>query len=396
MGDLQVTVVSGKSLCAADRGNKSDPYVKFYLSTQKEHLYKTDTVKKTLNPEWNETFECSVSSRIDDVFRVEVYDWDQVGEDDHLGTAVIPLASLVPMTSVSIDVPLDGPRGGNGKSGTIKLQLLFKPSFVTRTRRGTTARASTIATGVVSSPAKVVGAGFTGIKKTGSLIGGKFANRRSSSAEAGVPEISLSRDGAAIVQGRDSETLESTPALSALVHDRTTVVTPHEQKADAQYASKDSAGASAASHGREHFRTGDSTNEGMLHIRIINGEGFPMERKTLIKVRSRSGQIAGKAEVSKGANPSINADLRCPISSDDELEFVLLEQHTFGSDKEIAQVVLPLSPEVLHGEPFRCQFDNSMTVITIELRLSQTDATSMKSRRGLKLNSPFRKSSSQR
>ena len=40
---------------------KSDPYVVFHLNGQR--VYKSQTKKKTLNPEWNEPFTVQVVSR---------------------------------------------------------------------------------------------------------------------------------------------------------------------------------------------------------------------------------------------------------------------------------------------------------------------------------------------
>ena len=54
MGNLTVTLVRAKNLIAADRGGASDPYVVFKLNGKEVH--KSEVVKKTVNPEYNETF----------------------------------------------------------------------------------------------------------------------------------------------------------------------------------------------------------------------------------------------------------------------------------------------------------------------------------------------------
>lgn len=54
MGNLTVTLVRAKNLIAADRGGVSDPYIVFKLNGKEVH--KSEVIKKTLNPEYNETF----------------------------------------------------------------------------------------------------------------------------------------------------------------------------------------------------------------------------------------------------------------------------------------------------------------------------------------------------
>lgn len=57
-GTLRVTLVDGNDLLAADRSGKSDPFVVFTLNDNR--VYKSETVKKTLTPVWNERFDVTV------------------------------------------------------------------------------------------------------------------------------------------------------------------------------------------------------------------------------------------------------------------------------------------------------------------------------------------------
>ena len=54
-GRLSVKVMHGRGLLAADKNGLSDPYAMVQLGHQK--VRKTKTEKKTLNPDWGETFE---------------------------------------------------------------------------------------------------------------------------------------------------------------------------------------------------------------------------------------------------------------------------------------------------------------------------------------------------
>lgn len=58
---LSVTVIQAEELPALDMGGTSDPYVKVYLLPDKKKKFETKVHRKTLNPEFNETFVFKVS-----------------------------------------------------------------------------------------------------------------------------------------------------------------------------------------------------------------------------------------------------------------------------------------------------------------------------------------------
>jgi len=58
---LAVTVIKAEELPALDMGGTSDPYVKVYLLPDKKKKFETKVHRKTLNPEFNETFVFKVS-----------------------------------------------------------------------------------------------------------------------------------------------------------------------------------------------------------------------------------------------------------------------------------------------------------------------------------------------
>jgi Ca2+-dependent lipid-binding protein len=57
-GILRIDLLDGNDIPGVDRSGKSDPYAIFTLNDQK--VYKSQTKKKTVAPEWNEHFEVSV------------------------------------------------------------------------------------------------------------------------------------------------------------------------------------------------------------------------------------------------------------------------------------------------------------------------------------------------
>eukprot|EP00899_Mesostigma_viride_P002258 jgi/Mesvir1/12032/Mv00323-RA.1 len=92
---VNVEVMQGRDLVAADRGGTSDPYVILThgSAAARGAKLRTKTIPKTLAPVWNESFEV-----VDDGSQLLLtcYDEDLVGRDDFLGEAVVPYAGLVP------------------------------------------------------------------------------------------------------------------------------------------------------------------------------------------------------------------------------------------------------------------------------------------------------------
>ncbi|TFL06303.1 C2 domain-containing protein [Pterulicium gracile] len=133
MGILRVELLDGKDLAAADRGGKSDPYAVFSLNDNKVH--KSQTKKKTLNPEWQENFVVNVPSRVAANFEIEVFDWDQVGRSDSLGKATINLADLEPFQASEQRLLLNSSKFG--QKGAVRVRLLFQPEIIARSRQKT-------------------------------------------------------------------------------------------------------------------------------------------------------------------------------------------------------------------------------------------------------------------
>ena len=175
MGNLRVDIIDATNLPSADRNGYSDPYCKFILNGKE--VFKTTEQKKTLNPVWKEAFETPVRSRIAAVFKVMVYDWDAIGNDDFLGEAPINLQLLEPMVPREYKLALDG------KSGTVRLRLLFRPDYVTRSRQGSSTFSGTfgpshkIVSGVAGAPIKGVGMMGGGVGKGASFFKNSFKSK---------------------------------------------------------------------------------------------------------------------------------------------------------------------------------------------------------------------------
>ncbi|KAM0786716.1 hypothetical protein ACM66B_002158 [Microbotryomycetes sp. NB124-2] len=136
-GTLRVEVIGAKGLPAADRNGKADPYAVFHLNGAR--VFKSETVKKTLAPTWNEDFTCEVPSRVAADFTVEVMDWDRVGTATKLCRARIDLASLDPLQLTEVTVPLQPLKDvKHGKDEPVVfLKMLFRPGFLAKARKAT-------------------------------------------------------------------------------------------------------------------------------------------------------------------------------------------------------------------------------------------------------------------
>ncbi|CAG8554094.1 17567_t:CDS:10 [Acaulospora morrowiae] len=174
MGTLNVKVKSAENLPAADRSGTSDPYIQFLLNDEKIH--KTKTVKKDLNPVFNEDFTITVHSRIGDKFVLEVYDWNQVGSSKKLAHGRLDLSELKSFEGAERKVPLTNNEDGS-KAGSVNLYLRFEPQLVNKKRlptgtfAGATKTITGIGTGVLSGGESVVKGGVGIVGSGVNLVG---------------------------------------------------------------------------------------------------------------------------------------------------------------------------------------------------------------------------------
>ena len=315
MGELRVDLVEGKNLPAADRSGYSDPYCVFLLNT--ERVFKSKTVKKTLNPSFDEKFEVSVPSRTVAKFILEVYDWDLGGGDDFLGRASINLADLEPFQLKTVNVPLDG------KSGEIKLKLLFRPTYVTRTRRGTSTfggGAGRVVTGLAGAPVKVVGGG---VKTVGKGVG---AAAGSIGGAASFVKRGFTRKKTTIVEDEEEDITPkdiavATPAVASGggIKDNSdgtqlAITGDHNEtppSADPNYMNSDDAATTpsrgSSGHQREMSimsnKTGNGGESGLLQIAIVEGKGFPSGKDVRVVLKTSQKEFY-KSKAVKSTDPS--------------------------------------------------------------------------------------------
>jgi len=116
-GELKVTLIEAKGLKAVDRGATSDPYVK--VRQGKNDIFKTATIKKNLNPQWNESFTVSVTDTSAPL-SLTVMDRNTIGSDEKLADYELAFWDHLagqPATEKLVDLP--------GGGGQLKFRLEF-------------------------------------------------------------------------------------------------------------------------------------------------------------------------------------------------------------------------------------------------------------------------------
>lgn len=146
-GDLKVTVKNATNVPISDLNGFSDPYVKLYLNSggdksnslsknilnkSADPFFKTKTIKKNLNPEWNEVASVEISNRVNDYLFIKLYDKDMASGDDLLGEAIFPLSHIDPDNANGNEFSIDmlDPESGEPLDCKVNLSFEFEPRFI--------------------------------------------------------------------------------------------------------------------------------------------------------------------------------------------------------------------------------------------------------------------------
>lgn len=123
-GLLSIKLLRGFNLPAADKNGYSDPYI--VLTSNGVETFRTKTIKKTLNPEWNESTQLTVKSRERTKFIINVLDWDMAGKNDTLGTIAFNLNDMDIEKTENWKLPLDS----NNSSSFVEFETKFSPGYI--------------------------------------------------------------------------------------------------------------------------------------------------------------------------------------------------------------------------------------------------------------------------
>ena len=370
MGDLRVDVLDATDLPAADRNGYSDPYCKFDLNGK--DVFKTKVQKKTLHPAWNEFFEAPIASRTASKFICNVYDWDFGEKADFLGAAEIPLDLLTPFKAEVINLSLDG------KSGSVRLRLLFKPSYVTRSRQGSSTFSGTFATpgkivtGVAGAPIKGVGFAASGVGKGASFIRHGFKSKShkkdGDTNGAAVPDDAFAANsdsfapGLRRASGTDAAGSPITPpgtAIGASPHSRT-------KSFGASSMHSTAAGASAAITGTANFT-------------IVSATGYPPSSSVMVYVKQLGPRpkVIHKTEHIKSPSGIVQfvdrkESFKCPCAADTQFQVQVKAHNTFGSDDDLGEGLVVVD-ESGSGEPKTVKAGSGQVVMKSSFALTTTE-----------------------
>lgn len=332
MGTLRVDVLDAADLPSADRNGFSDPYCKFRLNGKEIH--KTKTQKKTLHPAWNEFFEVQVPSRTAANFKVDVYDWDFGDKADFLGATAIDLKVLEPFQPKEIQYPLDG------KSGVIRLKMLFKPDYVTRSRQGTSTFSGTFAPAgkVIGAPVKGVGKVGGGVVKGASFIKRGILGRSGSKDES--PRSDTNGSLATDEPVAESPVAATPTKASQLIDGSASPITP------TMHSRTKSNQSSTTANG---FK--GTSESGTANFIIVSATGYPPKAdvQVLIKLVGGKGKELFKTKAIKSSSGTVEFDtshenFKVPCSPDAQFQVVVKDHDTFRS-KDLGEALFFVSDQ---------------------------------------------------
>lgn len=349
MGNLRVDILDGHDLPAADSNGKSDPYCKFELNGQE--VFKTKVQKKTLNPAWNEFFEVVIPSRTAAKFVANVYDYDFADKPDFLGAADVRLDQLEPFKARELTLPLDG------KSGSVRVRLLFRPDYITRMRQGTSTFSGTFATpgkivtGVAGAPIKggaaVVGAVGQGVGKGASFLRRGFKSKKDDDANG-----SPSRSSVELARGAGAPANGTGSAVPSVAVKRATGLTDAEPTADlppAPAVNTAVGGAILVGHARTRSMGASSIHSvapsgpgaGQAVFTIVSASDFPPSSDVYVTINQLGTRtkVVGKTKHHKASGGGVRFDetFKGICTPDTQFQIQVREHHSFGSDDTLGE-----------------------------------------------------------
>lgn len=135
-GVIEINLLRADGVRSADSNGFSDPYTAFYLNNEAGKVFKSKTIKETLNPVWNESFRFSVKDYKNSFVKAMVMDWDMGNKDDFLGGYRFDFSELTPLEWKDYSVNLENIKKTKDNNrihdvpGTLHLRIRFSPGHL--------------------------------------------------------------------------------------------------------------------------------------------------------------------------------------------------------------------------------------------------------------------------
>ncbi|KAI5927713.1 tricalbin-1 [Camillea tinctor] len=386
MGNLRVDVLDAADLPAADSNGKSDPYAKFELNGQE--VFKTKTQKKTLNPSWNEFFEVPVPSRTAAKFSVKVYDYDFADKPDFLGGADINLEQLDPFRAQEVKLMLDG------KSGTVRLRLLFRPDYVTRARLGTGTFSGTfgpgrIVTGVVGAPVKggaaVAGVVGHGVGKGASFIKRGFRSKKDDEGNGSTLTPTSSDIPSIVTNSADAPGpspgmgLKRSTGLAVDSESPPPSIPPSTPNGNARNHNRSpSMGAVSV-----HSMAPGGPGSGTATFTVVSASGYPPSADVYVMIRQLTPKEKTIGKTKHHESPGVirfDETFKQTCTPDTQFRVEVKGHHTFGSDDDLGEA-LYFVDETGGGEK---EIKVGAGTVTLKSNFVETNSESPKASTGIR------------
>jgi hypothetical protein len=252
---------------------------------------------------------------------------------------------LEPFQQQEVTLALDG------KSGAIRLRMLFKPDYVVRSRQGSSTFSGTFAVPgkVIGAPVKGVGKGAAfvggGVVRAGTFLGRGFKRRKSRGANG---DEDFERPGSeerpsvdvplVSVEGGNSTTISAeptTPNRNTAEHNR------HRSWGAQSFASR--LGDSATSGAGE---------QGIANIQILSADGFPpgTNLRVFVQLGKKDVHKTDHIKTATGSVEFDNESFKVPCTADQFFKVTVKDHSTFGRDDELGEAQFTIDDSGAGGE----------------------------------------------
>ncbi|XP_041966689.1 multiple C2 and transmembrane domain-containing protein 2 [Alosa sapidissima] len=123
VGFVQIKVIKASDIASADLSGKSNPFCVLELGNSK---LQTQTIHKTLNPEWNKVFTFPIKD-IHDVLVLTVYNEDGDKPSEFLGKVAVPLLSIQNGQAVTQYLKKDDLAAASKGTISLEMDVIYNP-----------------------------------------------------------------------------------------------------------------------------------------------------------------------------------------------------------------------------------------------------------------------------